>query len=1064
KPGFASTAVLESTGEENDRVALSTAPETWPDQWPDQPTWIDPTTGRAQWNGYFGRNQFNADLESYFWADDNNDRELQTQFNFRPDATRPERGGMGLELKVRGLQWSQFLAQDAIFWLYEVTNASTTTYPRVAVGLTVGTLSGGDGDSADDLAFFDQANRIVYSYDFNDRGNQGQDVGYVGYGFLESPGNADNGIDDDGDGDPTTAAGLDVFGAPFVTADAGTDNTFEQTDFDPRVLAAGDPLVLIDDATGARTIEYVPASGSITVTSQGRLYENVAAGQTIQEATTEVPSASGVPQTLTAKDLVDQDLDGIIDEDVTLHFTRRAQSFGVPPQIVTLPALRYENYVGYGLAVRGRQPTVQDSSDFGLLNPMIDEDRNDGVDNDGDWNGIGDDVGADGQPGTGDTGEGNGQPDAGEPNYDDLDVDESDQVGLSSFYYFSPSGAFPIRNDESVWAGLTPGFFTTNAELEAAQSGGGVDGDFVFGSGYFRLEPGETLRFTLALVFGEDLEDITTNQITIQEIYDRNYQFSRPPDRPTLRAVPGDGQVTLYWDSAAEASIDPILGQDFQGYRLYRSTDPFFRDVDQISDAFGNDAIRVPFAIFDRADGIRGVYTSNDPRVRGVPYNLGTDSGLRYQFVDTDVDNGQRYFYAVTAFDSGSSDPNVGVFYPAENDIQANVREDGVVTTSQNVVEVTPNAGVAGLVEGDISSAVVQTAGAATGGVFAEVVDPRAVLDNATYTVRFDGVLAADNFFVSRGSELVGGGSIADAGSIVIDGIRLSFNNEATRLDADATGYITADSLSLTPVLLTVANVPEWELEGTAVPYDYELRFLAAATSPSIGGFRVGTGPDAPNAVARPTNVEVFNRTLDRPAEFVFIERSGTGGIFSATNLGSSDIVLVYETINGVRTPTYLFNLRRNPDRTFSGRQPAAGDAFLIATRKPFSERDTYTFTTAASAVDPDGMEDLMERIRVVPNPYVAAASWERDNPQGVTGRGERRIDFIHLPAGARIRIYSVRGALIRELLHDGALDDGTVSWDLRTRENLETAYGVYFYHVEAPDGATRTGRLALIK
>ncbi len=123
-----------------------------------------------------------------------------------------------------------------------------------------------------------------------------------------------------------------------------------------------------------------------------------------------------------------------------------------------------------------------------------------------------------------------------------------------------------------------------------------------------------------------------------------------------------------------------------------------------------------------------------------------------------------------------------------------------------------------------------------------------------------------------------------------------------------------------------------------------------------------------------------------------------------------------------------------------------------------------YAFATVASRVDSDAARAAMDRIRVVPNPYVAAASWEQANPQGVTGRGERRIDFINLPAEARIRIYNVRGALVKELVHDGGLDDGTVSWDLRTREDLEAAYGIYFYHVEAPDGATRTGRLALIK
>ena len=1057
KPGFASNEILETTGEPNDRVAVSVDPATWPSFWPDQPTWIDPATGEAEWNGFFGRDQFSADLESYFWADDNNDRELQRDYNFRPDATRPERGGLGLELKVRGLQWSQFLAQDAIFWLYEVTNSSTTTYPRVAVGLTVGTLSGGDGDSSDDLAFFDQANRIVYSYDFDDRGNQGQEVGYVGYGFLESPGNPDNGIDDDGDGDPTTEAGLDIDGTPYVREDAGTENTFTAADFGPRTLAAGDPLILIDDATGARSVEYVPASGSVTVVSQGRTY-TVAAGSVVEEVQAEVTSAGGTVQIVTEKNLVDEDLDGIIDEDPALHFERRAQSFDDPPQIVVLPALRYKNYVGFAEAVRGRAPTRADSSRFGLVNPLIDESRTNGIDEDGDWDANGDDVGADGLAGTGDEGEGNGVPDPGEPNFDGLDVTESDQVGLSSFFYFTPSSAFPVSNDDEVWDGMRPGFFTTNEELAEAQAGGGIDGDFVFGSGYFRLEPGQTLRFTMALVFGEDLEDITNNQITIQEIYDRNYQFARPPERPTLQAVPGDGQVTLYWDAVAETSIDPILGDDFQGYRLFKSTDPFFRDAAEVSDVFGNPALRVPVAQFDKNDGIRGIYATPDPRVRGVGYNLGNDTGLRYSYVDNDVANGQRYYYALTAYDSGSPD-----FYPAENDIPVSVREDGAVVTGPNVVEVTPNAGVLGFEAGGVVGEAVRSAGGATGAVFTRTLNPSLVPEGATYEVRFDEDTAADSFRVFRDGMLVAEAPLDAAASVVVDGVGLAFNNDILRLDTEASGYL--DGEGLTPPSATLANVNRWRLNGTLVPYDYEIRFLDAATSSSVGGFTIGDR--GPVAEAKLTNVEVFNRTLGRPAEFVFLERDGDDGIFSATDGNPvSDFVLIYETVDGVRVPTFAFVL--TPTGTASeypGATPSGGDVYLIATRKPFSGRDTYTFTTAASTADEGVTEADMERIRVVPNPYVAAASWERPLPPTVTsGRGERRVDFIHLPAGAVVRIYNVRGALVRELVHDGAIDDGTVSWDLRTRENLEAAYGVYLYHVEAPNGASRTGRLALIK
>ncbi len=1081
KPGFASDRVRTDTNEENNRLALSTDPQSWPDFWPDQPTWIDPTTGRAQWNGFFGRNQFSADLESYFWTDDTNDRELQTEFpgmegapGFRPDPARPSRGGLGLEMKVRSLQWSQFLAQDAIFWLYEVTNTSTITYPRVAVGLTVGTLAGGDGDSQDDLAFFDQANRIVYSWDNDNSGNESQPVGYVGYGFLESPGNSENGIDDDGDGDPTTEQGRDIDGLPITDLTrVGSDNTFRQADFQPRMLASGDPLVLIDAATGRRSIQYVPASGSITVESQGRSY-TVASGDVIQETQTDIqgqnPNLPAV--TVTEKDLIDNDLDGIIDEDVTLHFERRAQAFG--GGIVTLPALKYKNYVGFGRAIEGRAATEADSTTYGLRNLLIDEARDNGVDEDQDWNAATDDVGADGQAGTGDEGEGNGRRDPGEPNFDDLDVTESDQVGLSSFFYFFPSNAFPLTDDERVWDGMTPGFFTTNEELQTQQQAGGVDGDFVFGSGYFSLEPGETLRFSMALVFGDDLEDITTNTQTIQEIYNRNYQFARPPDRPTLNAVGGDGQVTLYWNSIAEQSFDPALGEfDFEGYRLYKSTDPNFQDVEFVTDAFGNDATRVPFVQYDRANGTQGIYTSNDPRTRGVSYNLGSDTGLRYSFVDTDVDNGQTYYYAITAYDRGSPD-----FFPAENNILSSQTADGKVVTGDNVVEITPNAPVAGYTAGSIQN-LVRVSGDATGEVFTEVLNPEMIPDGAQYEIVFDDAITSSrSFSVLRNGEVVVTSLLADAPSAVVDGIRFVFNNDSPRLDLDASGFLTEPSNAdqFAEVFAAVYQNATFQVQGQAVPFDYEIQFQDQATNLSLGGIRLGTV--GPFVESIQTNVVVRNQTLGRDAAFVFLASDGADGIFSAsttatsTQAGSarSDLLIIYDCVEETLcatealTPTYVFRIRADARGRFSGEIPNAGDRYLLSSRKPFSTRDAFSFSSTASGVDTDAAQAQLDAIRVVPNPYVAAASWERPPPRNLSGRGERRIDFIHLPQDAVVRIYDVRGSLIRELVHDAGLDDGTVSWDLRTREGLETAYGVYFYHVDAPGVGEITGKLALIK
>lgn len=1103
KPGFASTRVIgkDAQGREilNPRLALSTDRTTWPDFWPDEPTWIGPD-GRAQWNGYFGRDVRNADLETYFWTDDSRDEEMFERYGFVPDSTAPGRRGQGISMKVRGLQWSQFLAQDAIFWLYEVTNTSTTTYPRVAVGLNAGTLAGGDGDSGDDLAFFDQANRIVYSWDADPRtGNQGQPVGYVGYGFLESPGDALNGIDDDGDGDPTTAQGRDLEGRTYVSAAlAGTDNTFRAEDFEPRLLTQGSVLVLIDPVTNRRSAMTL-GSGPMTVRSQGRTY-TVQPGQTLQETQRQIAGFRGELQTVTDRNLVDEDLDGIVDEDIKLHFRRLAQSF--TGEILNLPALRYRNYEGFFRTTAGRTPTRQDSLTYGLLNPMIEEDRNDGVDNDGDWDVASDDVGRDGVSGTGDAGEGDGRPTDGEPNFDRLDVTESDQVGLTSFYYFTPPTAVQMSNGDQVWESLTPGFFTTENEL-AAQRPRGVDGDFIFGSGYFRLPPGQTLRFTLALVFGADLADITNNTRTIQEIYNRNYQFARPPDPPTLRVVAGDRRVTLYWDGVAEESVDPILGRDFEGYKIYRSTDARFRDPVRITDGYGNAAFPRPLAQYDLLNSVRGfwpAYTTPDytcgnrpctgsdsvailqryiaatsaltQRLSATPFYVGDNTGLRHTFVDsTDVRNGQDYYYCVTAYDRGSPE-----FYPAENTCAISVAPDGTVTIGQNVGIARPRAGAAGLVEG--TTTAVNRAGITSGDVQVSVIDPTRVVENGQYEIRFgnpSGGAVATTFDVVRNGVVVRSGvPLSRVDTVTVDGVRFSFNNDILRLRSDSTRWVSGtgsqiDTMSARlPDLSTASgqtqyffiNQINWQVTGQPVPYDYEVRFGQACQSV---GTRLGTGTSAPTVASVATNFCVYNATLGRNSEFALLESPIDGVGRLGTTANRIESIFVYETLGGVRTPVVLIQTVPSTDRTF--REPAAGTRYRVVTYKPFTTLDRFTFTTNASRVDADQVRAQLENVRVVPNPYVVAASWEAELPQLVTsGRGERRIQFQNVPQNATIRIFTVRGELVRELRQDGSITNGAVDWNLRTREDLDVAYGVYFYHISVPGVGEKTGRIAIIK
>jgi hypothetical protein len=147
-------------------VAMSHQPKSWPLTWPDRESDAFDPGWPGQWNGYFGKDQFNADQESYWVMDDSRDQEFIRNNGFYPDASDTTRGGLALLANVRGLQWSQTLAQNTIFWLYDVTNIGTTNYDKAVFGMIVGTTIGGDGDTNDDNSSYDAIENMTYSWDY----------------------------------------------------------------------------------------------------------------------------------------------------------------------------------------------------------------------------------------------------------------------------------------------------------------------------------------------------------------------------------------------------------------------------------------------------------------------------------------------------------------------------------------------------------------------------------------------------------------------------------------------------------------------------------------------------------------------------------------------------------------------------------------------------------------------------------------------------------------------------------------------------------------------------------
>ncbi len=1179
-------------------IARSDIPGSWPAFWPDKvqdttdPGWV------GSWSGLFGKNVFNADLEVFYKIGD--DQYARPSRNtYYPDSTDRSRRGLGLIASTRVLAWSQVLIQDVAFILHSVKNDGSKDLSTVGVTLWLADLVGGDADSSDDRPFFDLLLDTAFLTDADGRSSDlafgtAQVEGAIAF-FLESPGNATNRIDDDGDGSTAaTAAPLNDYGvstgepggpviSPAFLAGEGdqTGTAGQRLRFDG-IDNNGNGLVDEDSSraafglqTGVGFADYIDNDGDAEAGSPVVTAEMVATAAPDRwrrwPVNPAVTSADRVHLIQVGtedvgrgfRDGIDNDGDGLRTTPpsdylfetgspvVTAAMVAAAAAdapyyrFRVPGTAVVLYDVKAED-VGKPYA-DGRDNDADGAFDEGIdenIDEMIDERRDDGIDNDGDWRRTLDDVGLDGADLTNDRGERDGIPTSGagtglpgEPNIDVTDTSESDQIGITNVQY-KPAGGVnyqTVRDDGLFFDFMVPGQFTLIRPGAPLPPGTGQDNDLFVSSGTFPLRAGQTESVSFAVIMGRvdygaaatnvplRYRDLLTKRQNAQQAYDADYRFAQAPICPTVRAVPGDGTVTLYWDDAAERSFDTFIAdldvpglnpRDFEGYRVYRSTDPGFLDSRQITDGFGNVSFLRPVAQYDLIDGIGGFAAT---AVNGTQYYLGTDTqdageaanGLANVYRDSSAVNGVTYYYAVTSYDFGAAPANIP---PTECSVAITVGPDGRVTrTGPNVAIVTPSQRAAGYRQDSV--AVEHTRGFATGRVGYTIVDPTALQDGHRYRVTFRDTLALGA--VNGSGRQISQDTIRtrDVSLVDLTDGSVGFTNSfawTPRLDAPITeGF----QLDFDPVLLTAINtaLTRWadpaqrplvaqrfsfpnNFPGTRVPADYRV----VVGPPGFGTtapFTINFGVNLA-IPAKPVNVRIFKTVVGadgQPAEvpvaFAFLDVTGPGADAfgpgtAATNLFSADpnalgagqpdtdLLIVLEDIPGDRnaglTPTWQFGL----DLAGTARNPQEGDVGRLVTTKPFLATDIYEFTVAGPRLDTEAAQSALGDVRVVPNPYRGASAFEVANPFP-TGRGERQIRFVNLPPRATIRIFTVSGRLVKTLeLNEGTnegftagqLLGGSLPWDLLNEDRLEVAYGMYLYHVEAPNVGETTGTFALIK
>ena len=620
------------------------------------------------------------------------------------------------------------------------------------------------------------------------------------------------------------------------------------------------------------------------------------------------------------------------------------------------------------------------------------------------------------------------------------------------------------------------------------------------GIGPLHVEPGDTLEWAIAVIVGMTDEEILEKLVLAQGMVDNNFIGPQAPPAPVLHATgtkltekgqpltafddpivfSNDTKVTLYWDNIPENISDPISGErDLEGYKIYRSVNlgeswgVAGNDYAFVTDEKGVQVRWQPIAQFDKINGIKG-RSELDPT-----FHLGDDTGLTHSWVDSTVIPGLRYRYSITSYDAGTSR-----IEPLESAI-------GPVATSPNTVDIIVGPPPNGVqpVESNISHVVGHSDALLT----MTIVDPFMVTgDDYRFTFTSNDPALAESTRVTLANSTTGE-IIIDEELLpnaerpseevfpIVDGIQFYLqdtprgiisitdqdgNNLNSELNTSGNGRI------VTTIVPDISPVSHYRAN------DYEFRFLDstqlsfAYNEDMTWARRFGSRPYtfwSPVEVWDISDVESptqlhwmmddkrpFNQTFESNDDIYVMEMpysiddsAGTGetGMWPDTDVPNT---------SGAWPDDYSLVLKVQGVTDSLGNEYWAipnVDKIIIKSHHYLTTNDIYEVTTEMQRLA-DELVDI-DKIKVVPNPYIVRASWERD-------ASTKKILFTNLPAKCKISIFTISAEHIITLYHDNP-DVGHLAWYLRTKENTEVAYGLYIYKVESEWGNS-VGKFALIR
>ena len=1008
----------------NEYPAMSNIPNSWPpDGWPargDQKKWP------GVWNGRFGLGVQYADLETYFVNNDAQDQEYLGKEDSLKYFPRPGYvigykdpnvtiqkglpwGGLGIRVETRGYQWNNALVRDAVFWEYNIANTSDYDLPQVAFGYHVDNAIGSDNLN-DELGYFDKYIDLAYSWDVNGTGKGGLPTGTMGFAYLESPGLAYDGLDNDQDG-------------------------------------------LLDEARDNAAGDFVGPMDGIHNLDDFLRFNNLTAGQL-------VPHWEG-DEDQDWKDGTDANGNGIYDitenpgDDVGLD--------GIGPGELQYPGPdegecdHKPNFLeGLGCEPNFAATDVSESDMLGLTSFNLFE------------------VAAllNGQPRTFHadwvmwqlTG-------AGREEIWDGGISNLIEVfGSGPFPLYkgrTERVSMSILHSYDALAGLMnmdPPQAPVLFELKRVVQ-------MIYERDYRFAQPPRMPTLKAAAGDGEvvltwdDIADLRSREPFLGNInYFEGYKLIRATDMKFQDAqVVTDGNgMPLYHKPIFQCDkVDGIKG--YTNYGMLNGTGYYL----------GNDSGLRHFFIDKNVQNGKTYYyglLAYDYGISDTLMQPGIAPSENNLVIDIDeyeqVRSIGKNIQIVTPHQTAP-----GYVPPSLRILDSNIKEtSGSVVpriVSRNVLKpghvyrVNFVADTLFKIAGDPKCIQFTAAGY----TITDLTDSNRVVafENPQHyissnlveqNVSTDEAVTLKGWLFPAGQPLVS--DIADG--VCLDIVSNVTTSEIAGYDYGHSGWKRgAAGLEWTPSAAAAKNYPwDYEMVYTADPAFYKAKAKYSSSMTDETGTIIGK-----DAVLVQGSFPFFVVVKNYPL---------AGGGFDTLDVaviddnGNGSFDLLADRV--------LFGSLNEKDRwvftVFVAKfleEPQPNDVYFATFYRPFFETDSLTFEVLPSGdLDEGKIASSMDLIKVVPNPYVATNSME-----SVVGNWylnqRRRLLFTHLPAQCTIKIFTASGIPVDEIEVNNEADNGTVHWDLLSSEGLDVAAGIYIYHVKARvGGAEKIGKFAIIK